>query len=775
MKIAQTTFNDKIFGAEKEMTFSIDDDNSIIFDILRDKMYSNKIGSICREVSSNARDANREAGRGDKSIEIQIVEPNKLLSISDMSIIFRDFGLGISPDRMENVFVKYAASTKRDSNGQTGGFGLGAKTPFAYTDTFTVVTVCNWAEPITEIQDVEVAVFDDKDPLQQVGTEMVSQRVVVGHKPVKRIKYTYSALIDSTRKGKMVLFDSEESTDATGTQIIIPIESADRREFEHECTRATCLWDIKVDYLNFETIIPNQENFEVIINEDTYMIVKDHNSILSSDQYMGLIDGIPYPINKSSLGISDSGCGYDHTIIAKFDVGALTISANREAVQYDEPTIKAMKEVLELVKEDLRKRVMDYVTETDNFLEACYKKNTLFGSASSNMSTASSLDKIYKAVLVNDYSTKGILASSRDLISKTVEYKGMKLIQTIPLHHHTAMTVHKPSDGNKVDYIVLKENKITRTWIDSPIYYMDVRKNVRRNITIWDSVEAANTHTRPSFMLLVPKASSTQQDINEEALKISCEWNIAFKLYSDVKKSESNDVSTYAAYTPGTTANMKVRINDGGYWNSEILEFHREKKVFWNSATDTQDTRKFAYRLVQSLTELKDCYNAYPIIDALSDVKVIAVTEKMLDRYMEDMTDIKTADRLTADLIKNNQKQLTEYKINSMMTETLDEVNAYIKELFPEILPKTVREAMINHKREKRHLPILKEIEVKFDFSGLKKKVKQNLNKYPMLGPYITKVFGIAYGTIDESRMQDHIAAHTKEISHMKRYIEMVN
>ena len=142
MKIGKQTFTDTVLGAEKEMTFSISDDNPIIFEILRDKMYSNKIGSICREVASNSRDANRESGKADTPITIEIIKPDQLMYIGEESICFQDNGIGITPDRMENIFVKYAASTKRDTNGQTGGFGLGAKTPFAYTDTSTVVTVC---------------------------------------------------------------------------------------------------------------------------------------------------------------------------------------------------------------------------------------------------------------------------------------------------------------------------------------------------------------------------------------------------------------------------------------------------------------------------------------------------------------------------------------------------------------------------------------------------------------------------------------------------------
>jgi len=93
-------FEDIVIGAESEEAFSIEGDSRVIFDILRDKMYSDKIGAVCREVSSNARDANREAGKGHVPIDIVIYDmeedkENELFLegvISDTSISFEDKG-----------------------------------------------------------------------------------------------------------------------------------------------------------------------------------------------------------------------------------------------------------------------------------------------------------------------------------------------------------------------------------------------------------------------------------------------------------------------------------------------------------------------------------------------------------------------------------------------------------------------------------------------------------------------------------------------------------
>jgi DNA topoisomerase VI subunit B len=111
----------------------------VVFDTLIDGLYRNKVRIVVQEYSSNARDANIEAGIPDTPIEVQ-------LPTSDIpKFAVRDFGLGISPDRMADVFCNLGESTKRDGNAQTGGFGLGAKCGYAYakmsTGKFRIITV----------------------------------------------------------------------------------------------------------------------------------------------------------------------------------------------------------------------------------------------------------------------------------------------------------------------------------------------------------------------------------------------------------------------------------------------------------------------------------------------------------------------------------------------------------------------------------------------------------------------------------------------------------
>ena len=104
-----------------------------MFRMLSVYQYSNPIRAIVREYSTNAKDSQVEAGV-DKPFDIQLpTHKNPMFKI-------RDYGTGMSPERVETVFQTYGASTKRETNQSTGKFGIGAKCAFAYINSFAVIS-----------------------------------------------------------------------------------------------------------------------------------------------------------------------------------------------------------------------------------------------------------------------------------------------------------------------------------------------------------------------------------------------------------------------------------------------------------------------------------------------------------------------------------------------------------------------------------------------------------------------------------------------------------
>lgn len=320
-------------GNFKEFEFGIKQtDMDLVIEILRSKMYKNPIAAICREISSNSRDANRES-QNESPIEIGFQDSPFITS--ETCIYFKDQGLGISPDRMADVFVNYGASTKRESNEFTGGFGLGAKTPFSYTDNFWINTVHS------------------------------------------NVKYSYCAAIEEGKKGKIYLLNSEETTEESGTTIIVPIKTIDRSTFEEEVYKATIFWPQTPYYKNFRRG-PQPIQLNKFFENDDFLIY-DNNDFISGHWGL-LLDGIYYPIDSSVMKFANRYMS-SNLFIFKFNVGELTVSANREALQYDTKTQEKIQskfdKLLTITKEQYEKEFETKTTWIDSYIyyQSQYRNN----------------------------------------------------------------------------------------------------------------------------------------------------------------------------------------------------------------------------------------------------------------------------------------------------------------------------------------------------------------------------------------------------------------
>ena len=105
------------------------------FNILSSGLYANKIRAIIRELSCNAIDSHVAAGRIETPFDVHL--PNQL----EPWFAIRDYGTGLSHEQVTNIYTTYFESTKTDSNAFIGALGLGSKSPFSYTDNFTVTAV----------------------------------------------------------------------------------------------------------------------------------------------------------------------------------------------------------------------------------------------------------------------------------------------------------------------------------------------------------------------------------------------------------------------------------------------------------------------------------------------------------------------------------------------------------------------------------------------------------------------------------------------------------
>lgn len=283
-----------------------------IMKILRSQLYSDKILAVLREYSANAWDANREAGRGD--VPIKVVLP----TVMDPTLYIRDYGPGISHEDMFSIYAQYGVSTKRGGNGQVGMLGIGSKSGFAYTDSFTVTT---W----------------------QSGTQRI-----------------YAALLNNDEKGTLNLLDESESEEPDGTMIQIPVRPIDVPAF---VSKAETL------FLHFKP----RPNINISLEPELVpeVLMKNGNITKGYGSWMAVMGCIAYHIDLSQLrGINAHRGGAGDFLnrldgLLYFDIGEIEIAASREGLEYSDKTKAALIDKLIDLVDEFVKHTLDKIEEGD--------------------------------------------------------------------------------------------------------------------------------------------------------------------------------------------------------------------------------------------------------------------------------------------------------------------------------------------------------------------------------------------------------------------------
>lgn len=105
-------------------------DSATLMHVLSTALYTHPQLAAVREILCNGWDGHIISGNTEKPLQV---------TIDEQFIKIRDFGPGIPHAKIGEIYGMYGNSTKRHDGQQTGGFGLGSKAPFAYTDNFEVI------------------------------------------------------------------------------------------------------------------------------------------------------------------------------------------------------------------------------------------------------------------------------------------------------------------------------------------------------------------------------------------------------------------------------------------------------------------------------------------------------------------------------------------------------------------------------------------------------------------------------------------------------------
>jgi len=346
MRTEEKKYTVERLGTQTEETFRIKA-SSKAFQILSSGLYSDKVTAIIRELSTNAYDAHVEAGTQDTPFLVHL--PNKTASYFSV----RDFGTGLSDievrgskrcqecnheepleydsscpkcngpmETVGGLYTTYFESDKTDSNDYVGCLGLGSKSPFSYTDNFTVASY-------------------------QDGR-----------------KTTYTAFINENGFPAITRMTVNDTEEQNGLEISFGVHADDYYEFYEKAARV---------YKHFKVMpeVTGHSGFRAETKE--YRLTRKGWGLRKNDSYgetrsaCAIMGNVSYPLHDATRHVDFQGAEMtllNLAIDVEFDIGELEVTPSRESLSYTPRT-------LELIQERVKKIVKEIREEFESKLKDC--------------------------------------------------------------------------------------------------------------------------------------------------------------------------------------------------------------------------------------------------------------------------------------------------------------------------------------------------------------------------------------------------------------------
>lgn len=295
------------------------------FQILSSGLYANKIRAVIRELSCNAVDSHVAAGCADTPFEVHL--PNRI----EPWFSVRDYGVGLSHEQVINIYTTYFESTKTDSNAFIGALGLGSKSPFSYTENFTVTAIQNG------------------------------------------VKGVYTAFINDQGVPSIALMATDHTADPNGVEVKFGVDNDnDFWKFKSEAQDVYRWFRLKpvitgthsLQLLDYRSELEKQDVYPGI------HVFRDQQRGYSQN-CMALMGNIAYPIEmpnaRTNLGHLEFllHCG----LLIEFGIGEINFQASREGLSYVPSTIDAIRTRLTQLNSVLVDRLTQEINQTPNTWE----------------------------------------------------------------------------------------------------------------------------------------------------------------------------------------------------------------------------------------------------------------------------------------------------------------------------------------------------------------------------------------------------------------------
>jgi len=313
MKLTSQKRDIKRSGDFPEQTFRIAA-NVQAFQILSDGLYTDPRLAIVRELSTNAADAHIAVGKADVPFDVHL--PNSM----EPWFAIRDFGPSLDHDAILNVYTVYFESINRESEEATGGFGLGSKSPFAYTDMFTVVAYLNGEAR------------------------------------------TYSAFKAETGEPTIALVNTQSTDEPDGLEVRLDTRPGDQYEFQRNAESVFRFFPVKPNFTGAR--VEFEEEAEPVYEGDGWAIYDgDANAAGKISVVMGKVC---YAVSENKI---EHKLGRSAELVLYVPVGECQPAVSREELQYDKATVAAIQKRINEAQEIVNKKIQSSLGHCNSLLE----------------------------------------------------------------------------------------------------------------------------------------------------------------------------------------------------------------------------------------------------------------------------------------------------------------------------------------------------------------------------------------------------------------------
>lgn len=298
------------------------------FRLLVDGLYSDKPLAVIREVTSNAHDSHVDAGCPDKPFDVH------LPTTMEPTFRVRDYGTSMDHDTVMRLYTSMFDSTRDQSNDCTGGFGLGSKSPFAYSDTFTVRAY----DGATVRSYIAMMGDDDIPSFQHVST-----------------------------------LDSDEPR---GIEVTVPVARQDISVFATAMRRVLRGLPVRPN-LNVDVEVP-----EPVMSGDGWELHHDRAAVSSyrSATWWVRQGTVIYPLTDATSEAKIAAVSpfrRQYGVILDVPIGSCRITPSREMLEFKGDTRQVVNDAIERAVAEITDRIVGSATNASTLIEAMRERDKL--------------------------------------------------------------------------------------------------------------------------------------------------------------------------------------------------------------------------------------------------------------------------------------------------------------------------------------------------------------------------------------------------------------